>query len=57
MTDAQEQAVEKAEKAIQKILIDLENDNNVEIESVDVDTRNFSNLRTEIFVTEHQSRF
>jgi hypothetical protein len=40
---------EQAEKAIQKILIDLWNDTGQDISHVEVDTRNFSNYRTEIF--------
>lgn len=45
-----EMALEKAEEDIQKILIDLENDIHVEIDSVEVDTRQFSNLRVQIIV-------
>jgi hypothetical protein len=41
---------EQAEKAIQKILIDLWNDTGQDISHVEVDTRNFSNFRTEIFL-------
>lgn len=44
-----ESAVHDAEGKIQKILIDLENDFGIEIEQVDVDTRDFSNLRVDIF--------
>jgi hypothetical protein len=40
---------EQAEKAIQKILIDLWNDTGLDIDVVQVDTRNFANYRTEIF--------
>ncbi len=43
-----EMALEKAEEQIQKILIDLEEEASVEIESVEVDTRQFSNLRVQI---------
>lgn len=40
---------EQAEAAIQKILLDLANDTGLDIDAVQVDTRNFSNFRTEIF--------
>lgn len=41
---------EQAERAIQKILIDLWNDTGLDIDSVQVDTRNFADYRTEIFL-------
>jgi len=40
---------EKAETAIQKILVDLEEKTAQRIDSVDVDTRNFANCKIEIF--------
>lgn len=46
---------EMAEKAIQKILIDLWNDTGKDLSHVEVDTRNFSNYRTEIFFEEEVS--
>ena len=39
----------KAEIAIEKILQGLESDSGIEIDQVQVDTRNFSNLNVEIF--------
>lgn len=45
-----ETATRKAELAIQKILLGLEHDTLLCIESVQVDTRNFSNMRVEIFL-------
>lgn len=42
-------AIVDAEKKIQAIILGLVNDHNLEIECVDVDTRNFANFRTEIF--------
>ncbi len=48
-----EEAVKVAEKAIQRILIDLENDFAVEIDQVQVDTRQFANLKPEIFLIGH----
>jgi hypothetical protein len=45
MRDAQ---LRKAEAAIREILLDLENDNNVRVDSVEVDTRNFANCAVEI---------
>lgn len=41
-----------AEKAIQKILSDLEEKTGREVASVDVDTRNFANLAVSIFLEE-----
>ena len=43
-------ALKKAEKAIQKILIDLANDARKDIDFVRIDTRNFANLAVEIFL-------
>ena len=43
-------ACRKAEKAIQKILIDLANDVRKDIDFVRIDTRNFANLAVEIFL-------
>lgn len=47
-------ALRKAEKAVQKILFDLEQETRMSVENVEVDTRNFAQLRTEIFLTEKQ---
>lgn len=44
-------AIRKAERAIQRILLDLEDDG-AKVESVRVDTRNFANLAVEIIVEE-----
>jgi hypothetical protein len=49
LTEAEYKAIALAEEEIQKILLDLENDHSLRIESVNVDTRSFSNLRTDIF--------
>ena len=50
LTDKEiETACAKAEIAIEKILIDLENETGRMIGSVNVDTRNFANCNTEIF--------
>jgi len=51
MSDEQRRA---AERSIQKILIDLEEETNEEIDAVQVDTRNFASLRTEIFFAKDQ---
>lgn len=40
-----------AEEAIQKILLDLEEETGASVEFVDVDTHNFCQLRTSIFLT------
>lgn len=48
MTDPKA-ARRNAEEQIQRILIDLEEEAGEEIDSVDVDTRQFANLRVEIF--------
>lgn len=45
MSDARRQAQEK----IQRILLDLEEDTGEIVDAVDVDTRQFANLRVEIF--------
>ncbi len=39
----------KAEIAIERILLDLENDTGLRLDSVEVDTRNFANCNVEIF--------
>lgn len=44
-------AITKAEQAIQKVLHGLEHDTMMTVWNVAVDTRNFSQLRTEIFLT------
>lgn len=43
--------VTAAEEAIQKILLDLEEEIGASVEHVDVDTHNFCQLRTSIFLT------
>lgn len=50
-TEAQLQAIKSAESQIQAILHDLAIDIGGDIESVDVDTRPFGQLRTEIFTS------
>jgi hypothetical protein len=51
-TDAEEwefgSALRQAEHRIQRILIDLEEETGKRIDHVEVDTRNFAQLRTEI---------
>jgi hypothetical protein len=42
--------VSAAEDAIQKILLDLEDDVGASVEHVDVDTHNFCALRTSVFM-------
>lgn len=42
-------ALKKAESAIQQILIDLSFETEREIDTVNVDTREFGNLKVEIF--------
>jgi hypothetical protein len=46
--EAIEVATAKAERAIQRILCNLENDTLLMVDQVTVDTRNFAQLRTEI---------
>lgn len=43
-------ACEKAEKAIQRVLLELEEETGKRVVIVEVDTRNFANLATSIFV-------
>jgi hypothetical protein len=52
--DAAARAIAAAEKAIQRILFDLEAATLSSIENVEVDTRNFGQLRTEIVLTKKQ---
>lgn len=52
--DAAARAVAKAEKAIQNVLADLEQEISMSVDAVEVDTRNFAQLKTEIFVTKKQ---
>ena len=47
---AVEVATAKAEQAIQKILLSLENDTLMRVDHVNIDTRNFAQLRTDIFL-------
>lgn len=47
-----EKELKKLEEEIRKLLLDFENDYGVVIESVDVDTRNFAGLLTQIFLEE-----
>jgi hypothetical protein len=46
-----EESIRLAEEAIQRILHDLEVDIGGDIESVDVDTRQFAQLRVSIFTS------
>jgi hypothetical protein len=48
LTEENELALAKAEKAIQKILLDLENEYPVVVERVWVDVRRFQNLAVSI---------
>lgn len=50
--DTSDDARARAEIAIQKILLDLENETGREIDEVNVDTRNFASLNVEIFFEE-----
>lgn len=50
-----EKAVEKAQAAIRKTLIDLEEETQQKIDSVEVDTRNFADLRTEVWLREKKA--
>lgn len=45
-----EGACDKAEKAIQKILLDLQDELGVRVVAANVDTRNYANCAVEIFV-------
>jgi hypothetical protein len=47
-------AIAKAKLAIRRILADLEEETGMSVNFVNVDTRNFSNLATEIFLTYEQ---
>ena len=49
-TEKHQAAVDRAEAAVQQILRDLEEETGATVESVEVDTRNFSALRTEIWL-------
>lgn len=44
-------AIDRAEERVRKILLNLEEETGATIESVEVDTRNFSGLRTDIWLT------
>jgi len=52
--NAIETATKKAQEQIRKVLLALEHDTMLSIESVAVDTRNFAQLDTEIFLTKRQ---
>jgi len=45
-----------AEEAIQKILLELEEEVGASVEFVDVDTHNFCALRTSVFLTSERKR-
>ena len=45
-----QEAVEKLERKIQKLLLDFENETGLEVGSVEVDTRVLANLRTQVFL-------
>ena len=51
-TSSAEDPVDRAEKRIQRILAELEEETGRGIDDVQVDCRNFANLRTEIFLKE-----
>lgn len=50
MASREEAVVKGAERRIQRILIELEEDLQRAVEDVQIDTRNFAGLRTEIFL-------
>lgn len=50
MERAVDVATEKAEKAIQKILLSLEHDTMRRVDRIVIDTRNFANCSVEIFL-------
>jgi len=45
-----QEAVEKLERKIQKLLLDFENETGLEVGGVEVDTRVPANLRTQVFL-------
>lgn len=55
-TTAESMALTSAEKRIQRILLDLEEEAGKRIDQVNVDTRNYANCSVEIFLTERQRR-
>lgn len=50
MATREEAVVKDAERRIQRILIELEEKLQREVEDVQIDARNFAGLRTEIFL-------
>ncbi len=44
-------AIDRAEERVREILFDLEEQTGASIESVEIDTRNFAQLRTDIWLT------
>lgn len=50
-TEKHKAAVERAEERVREILFDLEEETGASIESVEIDTRNFAQLRTDIWLT------
>lgn len=50
-TEKHQAAVDRAKKRVREILHELEEETGATIESVEVDTRNFSALRTDIWLT------
>lgn len=50
-TEKHKAAVERAEKRVREILYELEEETGASIESVEVDTRNFAQLSTDIWLT------
>jgi hypothetical protein len=50
LTKEQEVSVGNAERAVQKILLELEQEIGMSVDMVDVDTHNFMELRTSIFM-------
>ncbi|RBP01071.1 hypothetical protein DFR50_15916 [Roseiarcus fermentans] len=50
MTPRQEKLVKAAEKRMQAVLLELQEEARLNVETVEVDTRNFANLSVEITV-------
>jgi len=46
--------IDRAEERVREILFDLEEQTGASIESVEIDTRNFAQLRTDIWLTMEQ---
>lgn len=50
-TEKHSAAVKRAENRVREILHELEEETGASIESVEIDTRNFAQLRTDIWLT------